>query len=840
MRVSYVNIVFALLLVSCQASASSVKASYVLPEAQTTSPDYTATKDSPREQVMTAPEVDASVFMLAGAESGLYKVTSARTAVPLWTGGKVSKIICTTERKEDGTTGERWFMMTSKGILTTSDLTTFEFRNEGLPFLTIKEYDGTNTNFHKQIHQLKDLAVHPTDSKILVTATKDNVFITYDGGLKWRSIGSMSDSTAGIKAVAVANMNVAGTGQAAGVAADGTKISAVPPRTELAVFMSHPIFGFSYYLPERAKPKWNDVSKGFKAMPTQTYPDEISDILPVVFTGADGFPVTEIFVSQSYLPNVYRFNWNEKKAELLYSGSEPVDTIDGLFWDGGQLLYTRPGEVAALVPASKETQAGNVPESYKKWKTYFGVLAPNDTLYAAWIPQGTGSGSGLSLSELWMLKPDVCTSKYAEKALNRKAVYCPANHVTTDSGIAKYKKIILDNKLDALVIDMKDDYGLLRYNTKDPLVMEKGFVSRYSVDLEHFVSEFKKDNVYLVARIVVFKDKHLSQYGRGKYAVWNRSSNTAWIGTKGYEEVTNEETGEVTKKLTYYDENWVDPYCPEVWEYDVRIAQELIARGFDEIQFDYIRFPTDGKNMASAQYRWRSDGMDKESALVSFLSYARKNIDAPIGIDIYGANGWYRSGTRTGQDVELLAEYVDIICPMFYPSHFEQSFLNYKPYAERPYRIYFYGTYRNTVIGRNRIIVRPWAQAFYIGVSYDRQYYNSNYVQQQIFGVRDSVDRGYMYWNNIGRYDDILPDVGDSKYTGVAIEASPEFRKPALSGGMKPSEPASAPEELSPLANEDGVSALDSIREQAKNEKKKSTFPSLSEIKKLWQAYSES
>ena len=66
--------------------------------------------------------------------------------------------------------------------------------------------------------------------------------------------------------------------------------------------------------------------------------------------------------------------------------------------------------------------------------------------------------------------------------------------------------------------------------------------------------------------------------------------------------------------------------------------------------------------------------MDKESALISFLSYARDNIQAPIGIDIYGANGWYRSGTRTGQDAEMLAEYVDVIGPMFYPSHFEQTF----------------------------------------------------------------------------------------------------------------------------------------------------------------------
>ena len=829
MRNLHVNIVCLLLFVSCQASARSAKSSYVLAESQNVAAQNTAA-------AVAAQERDTSSFTLVGAESGLYKLSAVKTAIPVWTGGKVSKIIRSTERKEDGTTGDRWFFMTSKGILTSTDLTSFEFRNDGLPFLTIKEYDGKNTTFSKQIHQLKDFAIHPTDPQILVTATKDSVFITYDAGKTWRSLGSTKE-TAGIKAVAVANMNVPGTGKAAVTNADGMVTPAVAPQTELVVFMSHPIVGFSYYLPERAKPKWTDVSAGFKALPSQTSPDEISDILPVVFTGADGFPVTEVFVAQTYLPNVYRFNWAEKRANLLYQGSEPVDTIDGLFWDGGQLLYTRPGEVAALVPSGTDTQTGFVPQAYKNWAPYFSLLAPTDTLYAAWIPQG--NGGGLSLSELWMLKPELCTSKYAEKALDKKAVYCPANHVTTEAGIQKYKKLIADNKLDALVIDMKDDYGLLRYNSKDPAILEKAYISRYSIDLEHFVEEFKKNNVYLVARIVVFKDKNLSQIEKGKYAIWNKSTNSAWVGTKGYEEIKNE-AGEVTgQKLTYYDENWVDPYCPEVWEYDVRIAQELIARGFDEIQFDYIRFPTDGKNMASAQYRWRSEGMDKESALVSFLSYARKNIDAPIGIDIYGANGWYRSGVRTGQDVELLAEYVDIICPMFYPSHFEQSFLNYKPYSERPYRIYFYGTYRNTVIGRNKIIVRPWAQAFYLGVSYDRQYYNNNYVQQQIFGVRDSVNRGYMYWNNSGRYDDIMPDIGDAKYLGAASEASPEFRKPALSRGVQTEEIAPLETEEKALAEDDNVSVLDSIRVQ-EGQVKKSAFPSLGDIRKLWRAYSES
>ncbi|MCR5725719.1 MAG: hypothetical protein K6G80_11610 [Treponema sp.] len=767
--------------------------------------------------------------MLVGTESGLYRILSTHAAVPLWTDAKVTKII---HIPASSSAGERWYFLTAKGIVTSSDLVEFEYRNNGLPFLTIKEYDGSAITFHKQIHQLKDLSVHPSDANLLVTATKDNVFLTRDGGLTWKNIGSMSTSTAGIKAVAVASMNVPGTGKAASVAADGTVLQPVAPERQLAVFMSHPIFGFSYILPDAKKPVWTDVNKGFVAMPGQSYADEIADILPVVFTGSDGFLTTEIFVSQSYLPRIYRFDWAEKRAIKLYTGTEPADTIDALFWDGSQVLYSRPGAVAAFNPVSGKD--GFVPHAWYQWKSALGALAANDTLYAAHVPDG---GSGIDLGELWLLRPGVSTGAFAKKAADRRAVYVPANHVTTQGGIDNYKKLLRTNGLNALVIDMKDDYGLLRYETQDPLIKEKGYVSRYHIDLPKFVSEFKKDDVYLVARIVTFKDKNLSKYANGKYAVWDRVNKAPWVGTKGLVNVTDE-VGNVTgQKMEYYDENWVDPYSPEVWEYNVHIAQELLAGGFDEVQFDYIRFPTDGRNMANASFRYQSEGMDKESALVSFLAYAREHIDAPIGIDIYGANGWYRSGTRTGQDVELLAEYVDVICPMFYPSHFEQSFLNYAPYSERPYRIYYYGTYRNTVIGRNRIIVRPWVQAFYIGVSYDRQYYGKNYVQQQIYGVRDSVGKGYMYWNNIGRYDDILPDIGSSVYSGPALEAQAKFRHPALSGGDVEE---SAIESVTADAARD-VSVLDSVRAQELREaavsEKKQLFPSLSDIRKLWQAY---
>ncbi len=795
MRAYSLLIGFTFLFSSCVASSQSSKDIYKMPETS----------------AQTVETVKAG-GVIAGAASGLYRLTSTNTAVPLWSEGKVLKILRTCpETPEDASSEnsqQRWYFLTSCGILTSTDLQNFEYRNNGLPFLKMKEINAGAISFSDKPAQLKDLEIHPENPQILVTATKDRVYITYDGGLNWQSLGSMSSATSGIKAVAVCTIE-----------------------GELTVFESHPIFGFSYIQPKTQKPVWKDCNGGFENMKGQSYPDEIADICPVITENPDGTKATEIYVSQTFLPRLYRFNWQTKRAELLYSGKEPADTIDGLFWDGNELLYTRPGEIASYDPQTKSL--GAIPQTYYTWKKTFSSLAPNDTLYSAWISDEKNLADGISLSELWLLRPELCTNQYAKNALNRRSVYCPANHVTTQEGIEKYKKIILSNKLNSLVIDMKDDYGLLRYDAKDPVVTEKGYISRYHIDLEHFVSEMKKDGIYLIARIVVFKDKNLSQYAGGKYAVWDRVLNKPWVGTKGMEDVTDEEGNVTGQKMTYYDENWVDPYSPEVWEYNVRIAQELIAGGFDEIQFDYIRFPTDGRNMANAQFRWKEQGMDKESALLSYLAYARKNIDAPIGIDIYGANGWYRSGTRTGQDVEQLSEYVDIICPMFYPSHFEQNFLDYAPYSERPYRIYYYGTYRNTVIGRNRIIIRPWVQAFYLNVRYDRQWYGQEYVQKQIFGVRDSVDRGYMYWNNIGRYDDILPDVGNSAYTGEAVEAESRFRKPALGSGN-----LMYPQTVETIENLEKMPEAASAAEFSENRQKNTGgFPSISDIKKLWQVY---
>lgn len=752
-------LILSMVLLSAAVFCQEIKPLYQLPEKSGSSVKVT----------------DSDVF-LVGSDNGLFKINQKNKAIPIWEGGRVDQIERVVLPTESGKAKEGWFIRTSKGLFYSEDLVNFEEKDKGLSFLTIKKYDGKQTSLYKQIQELKDFCVNPVNNLEMVTATKDAVYVSRDGGNNWTNISSMSKSTAGMKACAIATIN-----------------------GETVVFMSHPIFGFSYICIDRAKASWVDVSAGFEIMPSLSYPDEFSDILPVVRTAEDGSQYTEIYLSQGYIPRLYKFNWSTKRGELLYKGEEPVNAIDGLTFVDDTILYTKLEGFGSYNLKTKDTSG--TPAKFNDWEKGFNSVS--GMVNTAWIPKSkSGFSKGVAVNELWELYPGTINTPYAEVADGQKSIYASAYQCRLQSGIDKYRKLLKDRNMNSIVIDMKDDYGLLRYDTKDPLVKEKGSVTQYKIDLDHFVKEFKEDNVYLIARIVTFKDKSLSQYANGKYAVVDSRTGAAWRGIRGTEKVKDANGNEKTV-TNYYDEYWVDPYCQEVWEYNIAIAKELIERGFDEIQFDYIRFPTDGTNLANAKYRWRDEGMDKESALISFLSYARENIKAPIGIDIYGANGWYRSGTRTGQDAEMLAEYVDVIGPMFYPSHFEQNFLNYAPVADRTYRIYYYGTFRNTVLCRNRAIIRPWIQSFYLNVSYDRAYYNSSYIEKEFFGTRDSVDRGYMCWNNSGDYSVTPPDVGDAKFTGTAPES--KYKAPAI-GTRKRT--------VSSSVHATDVAILDSVREQ--------------------------
>jgi hypothetical protein len=732
----------------------------------------------------------ASGDFLAGYDTGLYRVRKDGSGTdPLWTGAEVRKIV----RAASG-----WYFLTAKGVLFSVDLASFEDRSTGLPVKTYKLVKSGAREFIRETQDLKDLELDPANPGRLITCTKDEVYLSENGGKDWRSLGQPVPTT-GLKAVA---------------------FGPLPGSAEIGAWASHPIKGlFVRKLgASSASGAWTAVTAGLAAIPGTTSMEEVSDLammLPAVAGGsvpttapgtapAGTVPAGAIqggfWAANSFLPRIYRWQPETRVFRQAWSGGQSEGTAESLdCLPDGSLRFVTYGSVKRLDAATG--LAAN--DGYASRALSLALAAaPEWQLLALSFPERNGAAGTRqsSLSELWLYsfrdrKP------YRAAAENHNGLYLATGFMVHADTRAKYFSLMKDRRLDSVVVDMKDDFGRLRFEPRDPLLRKMGKTSS-PMDIESFVAEAKAKGVWLVARVVVFKDQVVYDYAGNRYAVWDAKSKAPW---QGYNVVKAPAPAAapaappsgapnpygppsaaapsaavpapapapawVREPIKEY---WVDPYCEDVWAYNVAIANEIIARGFDEVQFDYIRFPTDGANIDDAGFRWRDAGMDKESALASFLRYARENIKAPISIDIYGANGWFRSGVRTGQDVELLAKYVDVICPMYYPSHFEQGFLAQAPAADRPYRIYRTGTFRTSVISRGRIVVRPYVQAFYMNVSYDRVWYNLDYVKREVAGIRDSLNLGMTFWNNAGRYDDIpvLEFGPDGRLSGPGLPAT--------------------------------------------------------------------
>jgi hypothetical protein len=661
-------------------------------------------------------------------------------ALNLWSGGPVQKII---------KTPASWILQSGEGIVISEDLSRWNSLNSGLPVKTIKLFNEGKKTFAPMVQEIKDMEVDSKNPDIMVCATKDQIFLSRDGGKSWNRLGMPPYRTNGIKAVAAAYMPSASVP------------SASMPR--LTVFVSHSTYGLFYITPDVPGAQWTELNEGLEKMETTDNADEVSDIAVVY-----GAQSVSVYVSQTFRRNVYSLDWDNKRFNLHWAGAPGFGTVDSLSPGKTGLRFLGEGLIGEIAYE---------PEIFRRRDdlrdTIRGISRNQKiTPLCVLLREGTGY---VSLSELWLLdEAGDRTGAASAPALSspspagREGLYLPVNHAMNPVLLKPYLDVISGRGLNMIVIDMKDDYGRLRFTPKNPEIPKKGRVFR-PLDIDTFLRDMKERGIYTVARIVVFKDPELAAKDGGKYAVWDASSNKPWAGyfdtrrkkSPPDEKRTDRETilpaddpgYEILR--TFYDEQWVDPYSEEVWEYTAALAAELHERGFDEIQFDYIRFPTDGVNLRDASYRWQDPGMDMESAILSFLRHIRARVAAPISIDIYGANGWYRTGARTGQEVELLAPWVDVICPMYYPSHFEQDFLAQEPAELRPYRIYYQGTLRTARIGRGRVIVRPYVQAFYLNVSYDRAYYDADYVRRETEGTRDAGNGGLTYWNNSGRYDDI-------------------------------------------------------------------------------------
>ena len=350
----------------------------------------------------------------------------------------------------------------------------------------------------------------------------------------------------------------------------------------------------------------------------------------------------------------------------------------------------------------------------------------------------------------------------AIRAADKFGIYLNPNNASGEK-LKSQLDFLAENGLNSVTVDMKDDWGWITYDSVLKGV-EDADALRPRFDLDELIQACHARGVYVIGRVVVFKDKRMYTYNNNQYAIWDPARNAPWGNRIA---VKNEETGETSYEQREF---WVDPFSEEIWRYNLNIARELQSRGVDEVQFDYIRFPSDG-DLSKADYRHRRTGMSRIEALESFLAMVREQLTIPISTDLYGFNSWYRMGNWIGQNIELVSHYVDVICPMFYPSHFPRQFRKDLAYLDRAEWIYREGSMRSARIAQGRSIIRPYVQAFLLPFEfYMEEPEYTEYLQRQLKGTDESPASGFTLWNNTNRYYMVKEPL--NKYTGTARQTA--------------------------------------------------------------------
>ncbi len=284
-------------------------------------------------------------------------------------------------------------------------------------------------------------------------------------------------------------------------------------------------------------------------------------------------------------------------------------------------------------------------------------------------------------------------------------------------------------ELNAVVIDVKGDRGWILYKTEVPQALAAGAQGPATLrDFDGLMADLKGRGIYTIARIVVFKDNILAT-ARPDLAVIDTRTGKPWIDNE---------------KLA-----WVDPFREDVWAYNIAIAQEAIRRGFDEIQFDYVRFPTDGK-LGAAKYARPPSKDTRLPAIAGFLAQARRELGASgafVAADLFGYTAFNENDTDIGQRIEELAPHLDYICPMVYPSGYHKGIPGFANPVLVPGKV----VHESVRLIRKRAggtpaQVRPWLQDFR-DYAFDRRIFGVLEVQAQIRGSEEAGGSGWMLWN---------------------------------------------------------------------------------------------
>lgn len=326
--------------------------------------------------------------------------------------------------------------------------------------------------------------------------------------------------------------------------------------------------------------------------------------------------------------------------------------------------------------------------------------------------------------------PFVVTHKPTPTPL--KALYMSSWVAGNKSLREKLVKLIDDTELNAIVIDIKDYTGRIAFEVEDPQLKEFGSVEKRIPDIKEFIGELHDKGIYVIGRISSFQDSYMINL-HPEWAVKTGDGSTVWKDYKGV--------------------RWIDAGAKPFWDYLVAIGNEAYADGFDELNFDYIRFPSDG-NMKDISYTY-SEGKVKSDVLKEFFAYLDENLH-PKGIvisaDLFGMTTTNSDDLGIGQVLENALAHFDYVAPMVYPSHYPTNFMGYKTPAEHPYEVIQYtmahGIEKAEAASTTPLKLRPWLQDFSIG----HTDYTPAMVRDQIKATYDVGLPSWMLWNAANHY----------------------------------------------------------------------------------------
>jgi hypothetical protein len=303
---------------------------------------------------------------------------------------------------------------------------------------------------------------------------------------------------------------------------------------------------------------------------------------------------------------------------------------------------------------------------------------------------------------------------------NVKAIYLPS-HGFAERQIGEFIHYAGLTGLNAVVMHVKDPKGLIYWRSRNQTAIKNKAVAGNGL-LEQALKTLKSRGFWCIAKLDVFADHRLVR-NDPTLGILDVRTGGPWNDKKGL--------------------YWSNPFHRQVWEYNLALCRELAALGFDEIQFDYIRFPSDG-DLTVVHYPEKPENWSRTACIGKFLETAHAELGPKgiiLSVDLFGLVAWKTTDFGVGQLVEAIAPHVDVICPMLYPSHFPPGFLGKSNPGDFPFEIMALSMQR--IKRRTDKRIRPWIQSFW---------YGPDDINAQIDGLSEAQTSSWAAWNPAGNY----------------------------------------------------------------------------------------